>query len=423
MFRQKSYGSGGFKRSSFGSSNSNSRSNYSRPGSRPSFGARRVRKSGNTGNSHKGQFINPEKFINKAVKKEEEICYKAEHKFSDFKVCEELAQAVVRRGFNIPTPIQDQTILPIMQGKDVVGIANTGTGKTAAFLIPLINKVVANPKERVLILVPTHELAIQIQGEFRNLASRLKLRSACLVGGASMYRQISEVMSRPNFIIGTPGRTKDIVNRNLLRLNEFNSVVLDEADRMLDMGFIADIRFLLGWTPRSRQTLFFSATMSSDIEQIVKEFLKSDLVKVSVKTRDTSENIDQDVVRITSGNSKLFVLNNLLKQEDFKKVLVFGRTKHGVKRLSETLVQNGFKSDSIHGDKNHMARTRAISSFKEDRIQILVATDVAARGLDIANVSHVINYDLPATYDDYVHRIGRTGRGNMKGKALTFIES
>lgn len=418
MFRKSSHRSGGFKNSHSRSSGSN----YRKPYHRSSFSSAPVRAKSGFGRQ-KGQYINPERFINKAVKKDEAVCYTPEHKFADFKVAAELMQAIERRGYVIPTPIQDKTINSALQNKDVVGIANTGTGKTAAFLIPLINKIICDRRERVLIVVPTHELAIQIQSEFRNLASRIKINSVCCVGGVSMYRQIGEVLSRPNFVIGTPGRIKDLVMRNILGLNEFNSVVLDEADRMLDMGFITDIRFLLNQTPKERQTLFFSATMSREIEQIIGEFLKKDLVKVSVKTRDTAENIDQDVVKIENGSNKLVVLNNLLKQEEYKKVLVFGRTKHGVRRLSKTLEENGFKADSIHGDKNHMARIKAINMFKENRIQILVATDVAARGLDIANISHVINYDLPATYEDYVHRIGRTGRGDMQGKAITFIET
>jgi len=197
--------------------------------------------------------------------------------------------------------------------------------------------------------------------------------------------------------------------------------VLDEADRMLDMGFINDTRFIMNGVPKERQILFFAATLSNEIERIIKEFTKNP-VRISVKTRDTSKNVEQDIVKIEQGKTKLGVLNNLLNKKEFNKVLIFGRTKHGVEKLSKTLLRNGFSVESIHGNKNNSQRQRALGMFKDNRIQILVATDVAARGLDIADISHVINYDIPATYDDYIHRIGRTGRWNKRGMALTFIE-
>ena len=309
-----------------------------------------------------------------------------------------------------------------MEGKDVVGVANTGTGKTAAFLIPLINKVyLANNNDKVLIVVPTRELAIQIDSEFRSLVKGLQMFSVCTVGGMSISRQISELRLRNHFIIGTPGRLKDLIERKMIRLNEFKTIVLDEADRMLDMGFIHDMRFVMAGMPRERHTLFFSATISTEIERLISEFLKSP-VRISVKTRDTATNVDQDVVKVGGGKNKIEVLHELLIQKEFNKVLVFGRTKHGVEKLSKALADRGFKADSIHGDKNHSGRQRALTAFKNNRVQVLVATDVAARGLDIPDVSHVINFDLPNTYEDYVHRIGRTGRGDKMGKALTFID-
>jgi len=233
-------------------------------------------------------------------------------------------------------------------------------------------------------------------------------------------RQIQELKFQYNFIIGTPGRLKDLIARGLVKLSEFKTVVLDEADRMLDMGFVADMRFIMEGMPKDRHTLFFSATLSSDIERIIKDFLREP-VRISVKTQDTSKNVDQDVVHIAPGETKSDKLAKLLAQAEFSKVLIFGKTKHGVERISRDLIAKGVKAESIHGNKNHSQRQRALKNFKEDNLQVLVATDVAARGLDIADVTHVINYDIPATYDDYVHRIGRTGRGNKKGKALTFI--
>ena len=328
---------------------------------------------------------------------------------------------ITRKGYVEPTPIQDKTIPHILRGSDLVGIANTGTGKTAAFLIPLINKVLLNPQENVLIVVPTRELAIQIDDELRGFALGMRMFSVCCVGGASIGYQISNLRRQHNFIIGTPGRIKDLMERRFINLARFKTVVLDEADRMLDMGFIKDMRTMMAAMPKERHTLFFSATITREIEGLINEFLRTP-VRISVKTQDTAKNVDQDIVRVNNGKGKLQVLEELLAQPGFNKVLIFGRTKHGVERLYNTLVTSGFKAESIHGDKNHARRQKALKSFKENHIQILIATDVAARGLDIPDVSHVINYDLPATYDDYVHRIGRTGRANKTGKALTFIE-
>lgn len=369
----------------------------------------------------RGAHIDISKLVNKAVITEEMEHFTPEHSFADFKIDERLKKIVADKGYSAPTPIQDKTIPHILRGLDVVGIANTGTGKTATFLLPLIDKVLANPRENVLIMAPTRELAIQIEEELRSFTKGLKIFSVCCVGGANIGKQISELRYHNNFIIGTPGRLKDLIQRKFLRLAGFNTVVLDEADRMLDMGFINDMRFMMVQMPTKRHTLFFSATLSKEIEGLIKEFL-NEPVRISVKTQDTSKNVDQDIVRVQDGNKKIDVLSQLLSQADFSKVLIFGRTKHGVERLSKDLVCKGFKAESIHGDKNHSRRQKALSLFKSHHVNILVATDVAARGLDIAGVSHVINYDMPATYEDYIHRIGRTGRGSKKGKALTFIE-
>jgi superfamily II DNA/RNA helicase len=303
----------------------------------------------------------------------------------------------------------------------LVGIANTGTGKTAAFLIPLINKVVQDPKQNILIMVPTRELAIQIDQELKGLTPLMKIFSVCCVGGASISNQIRDLRYHNNFIIGTPGRLKDLERRKCIDFTKFQTVVLDEADRMLDMGFINDMKYIMALMTKSRHTLFFSATMSRDIEVLIKDFLNNP-VMISVKTGDTAKSVDQDIVRVAVGSNKLDVLHDLLNQKELSKVLIFGRTKHGVEKLSRMLIDKGFKAESIHGDKNHSKRQKALSLFKDEKIQILVATDVAARGLDIPNVTHVINYDIPETYEDYVHRIGRTGRGGKKGKALTFVE-
>jgi superfamily II DNA/RNA helicase len=382
-------------------------------------GGRRGGQGGGRGGAHK-QFMDISKFVNKAVITEEVPHFKPEHSFLDFKIEEKIKANILKKGYSDPTPIQDRAIPHVLAGQDVVGIANTGTGKTAAFLIPLIDKVLKNHKEKILIMVPTRELATQIDDELRDFALMLSIFSVCCVGGAPIVRQMNNLRRVNNFVIGTPGRLKDLVERKALNLAEFKTVVLDEADRMLDMGFIHDMRFMIAKMPAVRQTLFFSATMSRDVEVLIKDFLREP-VSISVKTGDTVKSISQDVVRVGSRN-KLDVLDDLLKQNEFSRVLIFGRTKHGVERLKDELVKRGFKSESIHGNKNQPKRQKALDLFKNNHLQVLVATDVAARGIDVSDISHVINYDLPSTYEDYIHRIGRTGRAGKKGKALTFIE-
>lgn len=372
-------------------------------------------------NQKSGAQIDVSKFVNKAVITEEVEHFIPEHTFSDFQIDERLKQIVVGKGYITPTPIQDKAIPHVLRGTDVVGIANTGTGKTAAFLIPLIDKIINAPQEKALVIAPTRELAQQIEAELREFSKGLGIFSVCAVGGASMGYQMSCLRRKHSFVIGTPGRLKDLADRRCLNLAQFKTIVLDEADRMLDMGFIADMRYMMDRMSKDRHTLFFSATLSPEIEKLVNDFLHEP-VRISVKTQDTSKNVDQDVIRIGSGKAKIDVLHELLSNEEFAKVLVFGKTKHGVERISTLLKQRGFKADSIHGDKNQSKRQSVLRMFKENNVTILVATDVAARGLDISGISHVINYDIPQTYDDYVHRIGRTGRGDKKGKALTFID-
>ncbi len=367
-------------------------------------------------------FSDISKFINKAVITEEVSVFVPEHKFADFLVDARLKQNITEKGYKDPTPIQDRAIPHVLRGEDVVGIANTGTGKTAAFLIPLVNKILTVKGQRVLIMVPTRELAVQIAEELKGFAKGLGIYGTVCVGGANINPQISDLRRKPAIVIGTPGRLKDLLERRALNLGDFNTAVLDEADRMLDMGFIHDMRKILSLLPTPRHTLFFSATLSPEIERLIGEFL-SNPVRISVKTQETSANIDQDIVRVPAGKDKLDVLHDLLIAPGFSKVLIFGRTKHGVERLSKNLVQRGIKSESIHGNKTQGKRQRALDLFKKDQVQVLCATDVAARGLDINGVSHVINYDLPNTQEDYVHRIGRTGRAGKRGKALTFIAS
>lgn len=271
-----------------------------------------------------------------------------------------------------------------------------------------------------IIIAPTRELAIQIEKEFVSFTKGMKIFSCICVGGAPINGQIRNLRRGCNVVIGTPGRLVDLVKRKEINLSSTKSVVLDEADRMLDMGFIDDITYLVEKTSPDRQSFFFSATLPKPIENLIHKFGK-DPVRVMVKTQDTSKNIEQDIVRIARGEDKIDVLENLLSGEEFKKVVIFSEMKHAVEKLSNELVKRGFKSGSIHGDKRHNERVRTLRKFKDNEINILVATDVAARGLDIPDVTHVINYEIPQTYDTYIHRIGRTGRAGKKGMALTFV--
>lgn len=395
---------------------------------RPSFRTNRFRPRyprGNfsrrsSGRSNKVHF-DVSRLVNKAVETDNNSEYVAKHKFTDFKLDNILKLNVQNKKYVIPTPIQDQTIPHIIEGRDVIGIADTGTGKTAAFLLPLINKVLKDRNQRVLIMAPTRELAMQIQDEFIAFARGTGIFSVTCIGGTSMYTQLTNLKRKYNFVIGTPGRIKDLATRRALNLSNVTNVVLDEVDRMLDMGFIRDIKEILGLLPQKRHSLFFSATLNREIEGLIGCFMQ-DPIKISLKKRDTAATVDQDVIRISDRSKKVEVLHDLLIKEEFKKVIVFAKTKMGVRRLSETLYSRGFKVESIHGDKTQARRQKALDMFRQDKIRILVATDVAARGLDIADVSHVINYDLPDNYEDYIHRIGRTGRANKKGIALSFIE-
>ncbi len=342
--------------------------------------------------------------------------------FSSLNLPESLTATIVRHGYKTLTPIQAKGMPAIRDGKDVIGIANTGTGKTAAFLIPLVEKVLHDDEYKALIISPTRELALQTLEELRKFSGNMPIMSAFCIGQSSMGDQIRQLRRNPHVVVGTPGRLKDLIKRGVLRLSNFKMIILDEADQMLDMGFIHDIKEIISHLPQNRQSLFFSATVSPAISRLIESFVKNP-VTVSVKTRETVGHIKQDLVHVEKTTSKIEKLSSLLKTGEFKKVLVFGRTKRGVERISRDLFQKGFKVTSIHGDKAQFQRQQAIRMFKEDVVRIMVATDVAARGLDIANVTHVINYDVPQTYEDYIHRIGRTGRANNVGTALTFVDA
>jgi len=365
--------------------------------------------------------IDVSRFINKSTVTEKEEVYIPTHTFDNFKIDKRLKVNIAKKQYIYPSPIQDRAIPHALEGRDIIGIANTGTGKTAAFLIPIINKILLNNKETALIIAPTRELAIQIEKEFRDFANGMIIYACVCVGGAPIFQQIKSLRRGCNIVIGTPGRLVDLVKRKEIDLTHTKNVVLDEADRMLDMGFLDDITFLLEKTEKERQNFFFSATLPKPIESLITKF-SHDPVQIVVKTRDTSKNVEQDIIRVARGMEKIDVLSDLLSnQEEFKKVLIFSEMKHAVEKLSVELVKRGYKAGSIHGDKRHNERQRMLNGFKENKLNILVATDVAARGLDIPDVTHVINYEIPQTYDTYIHRIGRTGRASKKGIALTFV--
>ncbi len=372
----------------------------------------------------RGERIDFSRFIKKGMQVAEKP-YVSKHTFVDFPFNPQLHKNIARAGYTNPRPIQDQAIPSVMKGLDVFGMANTGTGKTAAFLLPLIEKISKtkglSKRETVLIMAPTRELALQIESDFKNLAFGFGMFSVACVGGLPINKQIREIKMGVSFVIGTPGRIRDLIDQKVLDLSTCHSVVLDEADRMLDMGFRDEMVYIIGKTPKEgRQTLFFSATLSPEIKKLTEQYLKEP-VFVSVISGETAKNIDQDVIRVRTKEEKLEKLHEVLKKDGSDKVLIFREMKHSTDVLAKELAHLGFKVGTIHGNKRSRERIRVLDSFKKDEINILIATDVAARGLDIPDVTHVINYDVPQTYDTYVHRIGRTGRSGKTGTALTFV--
>ncbi|MDA8611373.1 DEAD/DEAH box helicase [Candidatus Pacebacteria bacterium] len=424
---KKRSGSGGGNRRGYEGHNPRSRSSNGRSGGRGSNGreGRHGRAEGRSRSGRKMPTFDPSRFIKENPVQEEvkEDIYVPKNTFATFGLDKKIVEAVTKMGITVPSPIQDQIIPEILNGHDVIGLAETGTGKTAAFLLPVLDKTIKEREVRrtTLILAPTRELAIQIEDELKKLTKDFNIYSTVCVGGMNINPQIRGLKRRNHFIIGTPGRVLDLIKRGILKTEEVTTVVLDEADRMLDMGFIHDMKAILKNTPKDRETLFFSATTSKETDNIVNDFLNNP-VTISVKKKDVTNSIHQDVVHFKH-SSKFKTLSEMLVNIEYKKVLIFGSMKHSVKRLAEELNNAGIPADSIHGNKTHIQRQRSLEAFKKGRVRVLVATDVAARGIHVDEVSHVINYDLPSTFQDYVHRIGRTGRGVNRGKALTFVES
>lgn len=370
-------------------------------------------------NKRKGQYIDPSRFVQVArpVTAEE---YVPRHSFADFHIANKIKQNLLEKGFKIPTPIQDQAIPLILEGRDIIGVADTGTGKTAAFAIPVMSRLINNRNSKVLIVAPTRELAQQIEAECRTIGMNTGLFGTVLIGGSSMGYQLRDLKKNPRVVIGTPGRIGDHVERGTLRLETFDYVVLDEVDRMLDMGFINDVRNILSKLAPRRQSLFFSATLDKKVRDLIQTF-SNEPKTIMLKGAETSANVNQDVVKFNGNGEKIDKLHDILISEQVKKVIVFDETQRGVERLSKELIERGFKADAIHGGKTQGQRQRALTRFKKSELKVLVATDVAARGIDVKDITHVVNYSVPQTFDDYVHRIGRAGRAGRIGHALTFV--
>lgn len=364
--------------------------------------------------------FNPSMFIKKVEEQVAAPVYTPKNMFNDFAIIDQLKANIIYKGYTAPTPIQDQAIPHLLEGKDLIGTANTGTGKTAAFLIPLVHNIMTKKTERVLIITPTRELAAQIQSELAVFKHGMNLNSVLCIGGVNINNQIQLLRKNPEFVIGTPGRLKDLEKQKVIHFMRYNAIVLDEVDTMLDMGFINDIKYIIARLPKKRHSLFFSATLSPEIKPVMDEFLHNP-VAVSVKTRQSAENVNQDIVKIGQKN-KIDVLHDLLIKPEFTKVIIFVRTKRNVDKLAAVLKERGFQVATIHGNKTQAQRKKSLDVFKNNKVKILLATDVVARGIDIDDVSHVINYDMPQTHEDYIHRIGRTGRANKVGQALTFVD-
>ncbi len=364
--------------------------------------------------------VNPNLLVKKAKVKSEGDTYKVKNTFESLPLHPNIKRNIKSKGYANPTPIQDQVIPKLLKGEDIIGLASTGTGKTGAFLIPLIHKVTSLATTKVLIITPTRELALQILEEGKSFSYGTRAYFTLVIGGVDIRRQIRDLNKNPSFVVGTPGRIKDLFERGHLNLNQFNSIVLDEVDRMLDMGFINDMRFIINKLPRVRHSLFFSATMTPKAQEVAKEFLNNPSI-VKVSSSQASDNVHQNIIH-TRGKNKELILKDLLSNPELKKVLVFGRTKRGLERLYNSMRSWGIPVGIIHGDKSQGYRQRSLRDFKTNRTRVLLATDVASRGLDVNNITHVINFELPESYQDYIHRIGRTGRANKIGYAITFID-
>jgi ATP-dependent RNA helicase RhlE len=381
------------------------------------------KKSQNTQKRKQKSSINPNRLIQEA-ENQLAIAFEAELSFDKMNIDSRIKCNLSEMNFIDPTEIQEKTYHLLVQGKDLIGIANTGTGKTGAFLMPIIHNLLDENKRdfKTLIVVPTRELALQVQDEFRKLSKGFGLNSTCHIGGTNIQSDIKSLKRDNDLFIGTPGRLLDLIKRGNIKPSKIETLVLDEFDRMLDMGFIRDIRAIVEGMKQRNHTMLFSATMDPKQKSLIREIVPNP-VTISVSNGDTSsKNVTQDIIKVPAGANKFDMLKALLSDNGFNKVILFTETKRLADRLSKKLNQSGIRTDQIHGNKSQNYRVRALDKFKKGKIRVLVATDVAARGVDVDDVSHVINYQLPMTYDTYIHRIGRTGRAGKSGMAYTFVD-
>ena len=347
--------------------------------------------------------------------------------FQDFGLSDAITRALAEENYHTPTPIQAQTIPAVMSGRDVIGIAQTGTGKTAAFALPILHRLTASPRPparkscRILVLSPTRELSGQILDSFRTYGRHLRIRGALAIGGVSMGAQVRALLNGVDVLVATPGRLLDLGKSNALRLDEVECLVLDEADRMLDMGFIHDIRKIVAKLPARRQTLMFSATMPRAIAELAAHMLR-DPIKVAVApVASTVERVEQRVIRVDRA-AKPAILIDILRRETIDRALIFTRTKHGADKVVRGLIRAGIGAEAIHGNKSQNLRERVLAAFRKGEVRTLVATDIAARGIDVDGISHVVNFDLPNVPETYVHRIGRTARAGAEGVAISLCD-
>jgi ATP-dependent RNA helicase RhlE len=395
----------------FSNNRSYSRRKYNNQRSRRSYGNRKKKRSN----------LNPELFVSKNLDASSNVekSYKG-RMFSEFNLSKQLLINLSTKGFKHTTNIQEKVIEKILSGVDVFAISQTGSGKTGAFLIPMIEKLLQDDKSKVLIIAPTRELAKQIRDEVFSLTKGMKIYSALVIGGESINRQIQNLSRRPQIVVGTPGRLNDVYKRKNINFSEFNNIVVDEVDRLLDMGFVNDIKFIYGKVAKAKQSLFFSATSDKRVEKIIKELTnKFDFVQLSFN--QPSKCVLQDIVEYESKEQKIEKLSTILAQNSVTKTLVFVETKRYADKVGKELRQKGYKNGVIHGDKRQNQRSKTMESFKKSHITVLIATNVAARGIDINDISHVINLDTPTSYEEYIHRIGRASRNGNKGTAFTFV--
>lgn len=365
--------------------------------------------------------LDPNLFVKKAQPSGKEG-FRSDTTFDSLALNASLLKNLEAKGYESMTNIQEQAIPSLMERRDLLGISNTGSGKTGAFLIPIIEHAKLDPNNfTALIVTPTRELALQIEEEFKSLSKGMNLYSNTFIGGTNINSDFKALNRKLHVIVGCPGRLLDLANRKLLHLNKVNTLVLDEFDRMLDMGFVNDVKKIVHAMTSRKHTMLFSATLEPTQKKLIDSLLNN---PVEIKVNNggtTSENVDQEIVRVPEGKDKFDVLAGLFKGGDLEKVIIFTETKRLADRLSKKLNQSGIKSGLIHGNKSQNFRNRTIDEFKTGMIRVLVATDVAARGIDVADVSHVINYQLPMSMDSYIHRIGRTGRAGKTGRAITFV--